>query len=98
MEVLKIIEQHIPCELKPRSLRLQPSKIDLNHPFVVGGIRLGCKTYGSPTMSDQALMPWPSLKMGPGDSARSHSANEFIFMHEIDEGIDTYIKLLKKII
>lgn len=96
-EVLEIIKQHVDCEITPRSFRLQPSSISKDHPFVVEGLKLNRTTYGSPTTSDQALMPWPSLKMGPGDSARSHSANEFIYIHEIEEAIDIYIAILKKL-
>jgi acetylornithine deacetylase len=96
-EVLEIIKQHVDCEITPRSFRLQPSSISSHNPFVLEGLKLNRKTYGSPTTSDQALMPWPSLKMGPGDSARSHSANEFIYIHEIEEAIDIYIAILKKL-
>jgi acetylornithine deacetylase len=97
-EVLEIIKQNVNCEVKARSLRLQPSSISSNHPFVQAGIKHKRKTYGSPTLSDQALMQWPSVKIGPGDSARSHSANEFIYVTEIEEGIELYIKLLNEII
>ncbi len=96
--VLEIIKQHVSCEVTPRSVRLQPSSINEDHPFVVEGKKLGITTYGSPTTSDQALMPWPSLKMGPGDSARSHSADEFINVIEIEDGIETYINILKKLL
>lgn len=80
--------------LTPRSTRLNPSGIDVGHPLAARFIMLGAETFGSPTLSDQALMPWPSLKIGPGDSARSHTANEFIFPHEIREAIDTYVAAL----
>lgn len=96
-EVLEIIKKNVTCEVTPRSVRLQPSSISKKHPFVLEGLKLNRTTYGSPTMSDQALMPWPSLKMGPGDSARSHSANEFIFISEIEEAIDIYITILKNL-
>lgn len=96
-EVLEIIKQHVDCEITPRSLRLQPSSISTIHPFILEGLKLNRGTYGSPTTSDQALMPWTSLKIGPGDSARSHSANEFIFITEIEEAIDIYITILKKL-
>jgi len=96
-EVLKIIKENVNCEITPRSLRLQPSKINADHPFVLEGMKLNLNTYGSPTMSDQALMPWLSLKMGPGNSARSHSANEFIYIHEIEEAVGIYINILKKL-
>ncbi len=97
-EVLKIIGQNVECEVYPRSTRLKPSSISIDHPIVMAGIALGRETYGSPTTSDQALLDIPSLKMGPGDSARSHMANEFIYLNEIEEGIDLYIKLLTEIV
>lgn len=97
-EILDTVKQHVACEVKPRSLRLRPSGIAANHPVVVAGKALGKKLYGSPTTSDQALIPTPSIKMGPGDSARSHSADEFIYVDEIESGINSYIALLEKII
>lgn len=97
-EVLEIIKQHVSCEVKPRSLRMRSTKIDITHPLVQAGISLGKSVYGSPTCSDKALMPFPALKMGPGDSARSHTANEFIYIDEITSGIELYIQLLNKIL
>ena len=97
-EVLELIKRHVTCDVKPRSLRLQSSGITPDHPFVQAGIAAGRKTYGSPTLSDQSLMPWPSVKIGPGDSARSHSADEFICLHEIEEAIELYINLLLTIL
>ncbi len=97
-EVLKIISQNVECDVNPRSTRLKPSSISLEHPIVKAGIALGRETYGSPTTSDQALLDIPSLKMGPGDSARSHMADEYIYVNEIEEGIDLYIKLLTEIL
>lgn len=97
-EVLKIIRQYVSCEVIPRSTRLKPSSISKDHPIVKAGIALGRETYGSPTTSDQALLDIPSLKMGPGDSARSHMADEFIYIDEIKEGIALYIKLISQII
>ena len=94
-EIADLLKKDAPCELKERSLRLNSSKIDKDHPLVQSGIALGRTTYGSPTLSDQAALNCQSLKLGPGDSTRSHSANEFIYIHEIEEGIDLYIKLLK---
>jgi acetylornithine deacetylase len=96
-EVLKIISQNVDCEVNPRSTRLKPSFISLEHPIVKAGIAMGRETYGSPTTSDQALIDIPSLKMGPGDSARSHMADEYIYLSEIEEGIELYIKLLTEI-
>jgi len=97
-EVLEIIRSHVTCDVTPRSIRLKPSKIDKNHPIVQAGISLGKTTYGSPTTSDQSLLDIPSLKMGPGDSARSHIADEYIYVDEIREGIDLYIRMLEKIL
>ncbi|MCU0369284.1 MAG: M20 family metallo-hydrolase, partial [Cyclobacteriaceae bacterium] len=75
-EILETLKINVACEVKPRSMRLRPSGIDVNHPIVKAGKELGKKLYGSPTTSDQALIPVQSIKMGPGDSARSHSADE----------------------
>jgi acetylornithine deacetylase len=97
-EVLKIIRQNVNCDVFPRSTRLKSSSISTDHPIVVAGLALGKKTYGSPTTSDQALLDIPSLKIGPGDSARSHMADEFIYVNEIKEGIDLYIQLITKIV
>jgi len=94
-EILKIIKEHIDAEIAPRSLRLNPSSIDLQHPLVQCGQFLGLKTYGSPTLSDQSLINAPSLKMGAGDSARSHTPDEYILLDEIEHGIATYIQLLE---
>lgn len=96
-EVLKIIQQNVNCDVTPRSTRLKSSSISEDHPIVKAGISLGRKTYGSPTTSDQALLDIPSLKMGPGDSARSHMADEFIYVDEIEQGISLYIQLISKI-
>jgi acetylornithine deacetylase len=97
-EVLDLIKQHVKCDVTPRSLRLKPSKIEKSHPIVQAGIALGRTTYGSPTTSDQALLDIPSLKIGPGDSARSHMADEFVYIDEIGDGIALYIKMLESII
>ncbi len=97
-EVLEIIRQHITCDVTPRSTRLKPSSIDKNHPIVQAGISLGRTTYGSPTTSDQALLDIPSLKIGPGDSARSHMADEFVYVEEVKEGIELYIEMLERIV
>ena len=94
-EIADILTQEAPCELKARSLRLNSSSIDKNHPLVQSGIALGRSTYGSPTLSDQAALSCQSLKLGPGDSTRSHSANEFIYVQEIEEGVALYIKILE---
>lgn len=97
-EVLEIIRSNVKAEVTPRSERLKPSSISLKHPLVKAGVALGRNTFGSPTTSDQALLPIPSLKMGPGFSGRSHMADEFIYLHEIEEGIQLYIALLEKVI
>jgi acetylornithine deacetylase len=94
LEVLEIIRQHVSCSVDPRSVRLNSSSVERNHPMVQSGVLIGRQLYGSPTTSDQALMSFPTFKMGPGDSSRSHTANEFIYLHEIEEGIDLYIQLL----
>jgi len=94
-EVSELLQQEAPCEMTPRSLRLNSSAIDANHDLVKSGLQLGRKTYGSPTLSDQAALSCQSVKLGPGDSTRSHSADEFIYAHEIEEGIDLYIKILE---
>lgn len=97
-EVLGEIKKAVGSEVKARSTRLKPSSIAKDHPIVQAGIALGRQTYGSPTTSDQALLSIPSLKCGPGDSARSHTADEFIYLQEIEEGIDLYIEMLSKIV
>ncbi|TPE45960.1 M20 family metallo-hydrolase [Pontibacter mangrovi] len=97
-EVLETIQQHVKAEVKPRSMRLKPSSIPMEHPLVQAGLSMGRQTYGSPTTSDQALLPVPSLKMGPGFSGRSHMADEYIHLHEIEEGIKLYIELLERVI
>jgi len=93
-EVYSIICRCVDSEVKARSFRLSPSRIGTDHPLVRRCVEMGMRPFGSPTLSDQALMPFPSLKLGPGDSARSHSADEYIYIGEIDEAIDTYIRLL----
>lgn len=97
-EVIDLIKAHVDCEVKPRSTRLRSTSIALDHPLVKAGTSLGRTYYGSPTTSDKALMPFPALKMGPGDSARSHTADEYIFIEEIREGIALYINLLNQVL
>lgn len=96
-EIYEIVQKRVKSELKPRSFRLNSSKIALDHPLVLRGIELGLEYYGSPTLSDQALMPFETLKIGPGDSARSHTANEYIRVDEIEKGIEIYIRLLENL-
>lgn len=86
------------CELRARSFRLHSSSIATDHPLVRRCLEHGMKPFGSPTLSDQALMPWPSLKLGPGDSARSHAADEYIAIGEIDDAINTYVSLLEGLV
>lgn len=97
-EVVEEIKNKISCRVEPRSLRLRATAIDTEHPLVKAGLALSRQTFGSATLSDKALMPYPALKMGPGDSARSHSADEFIYLREIEEGIDIYIELLNRLL
>jgi acetylornithine deacetylase len=96
--ILEEISKNVSAEVKPRSLRMRSSLIPADHVFVQSGLKLGRTCYGSPTTSDKALMPFPALKMGPGDSARSHTADEFIFVKEVAEGIGLYISLLKNVL
>ncbi|MCU0356784.1 MAG: M20 family metallo-hydrolase [Cyclobacteriaceae bacterium] len=96
-EVIDEIRQHVSCDVKPRSVRLRSSGIPADHPLVQAANKLGIRTYGSPTTSDQALIPLPSVKIGPGDSARSHMADEFIYTDELKHGIHTYIDLLEEL-
>lgn len=96
-EILATIKENVRCEIIARSLRLRPSGIGKEHALYKAGEKLGIQFYGSPTTSDQALIPVPSIKLGPGDSARSHSADEFIFLHEIEDGINGYIKLIESL-
>lgn len=97
-ELFEEIKQHIACEPKARSFRLNSTSTPLDHPLVQRAIALGRKPFGSPTLSDQALMFFPSMKMGPGKSARSHTADEFIYVHEIEEAIGLYIQLLESVL
>jgi acetylornithine deacetylase len=97
-EVLDIILRHVACEVTPRSLDLNSSRLAREHPVVRRCEALGRVPYASPTTSNQAVLPFPSLKIGPGDSARSHTANEFILPREIEEAIDIYEKILDNLI
>ena len=97
-ELLHIIHANTNCNAQPRSVRMRSSSIALDHPIVKAGLALGRTYYGSPTTSDKALIPFTSLKMGPGDSARSHTADEYIFLKEIEEGIQLYTTLLQKVL
>lgn len=97
-EVLEIIRSNVQCDIQPRSTRLRSTSIPLEHPLIKSGIALGREYYGSPTTSDKALMSFSTLKMGPGDSARSHTADEYIYLDEIRQGIELYIRLLSSIL
>jgi acetylornithine deacetylase len=97
-DILEVIKANVKSEVQPRSTRLRSSSIALDHPLVKAGTNLGRTYYGSPTTSDKALMNFPTLKMGPGDSARSHTADEYIYINEIKEGIELYIQLLNQLL
>ncbi|WP_291724483.1 M20 family metallo-hydrolase [Bernardetia sp.] len=97
-EVFEIIDKNTNSELKARSFRLNSSSIPKEHPFVQAGIKDGHTVYGSPTLSDQAVLSCPSVKLGIGDSLRSHQADEFIYLHELENGLKDYIKLLGNIL
>jgi acetylornithine deacetylase len=97
-EILETIQNNLKSTVQCRSMRLRATAIAMEHPLVQAGVELGKKPYGSPTTSDKALMPFPALKVGPGDSARSHTADEFIYIDEIHEGISFYIQLLNKLL
>ncbi len=93
-EILDTVKNHLTAEVNPRSMHLNASSIPISHELVQAGIALGRTTYGSPTLSDQSVLSCQSLKLGPGETLRSHSANEFIYLNEIEEGIQLYIKIL----
>lgn len=93
-ELLELIKSSVSCEVKERSTRIGSSHLPMDHPAVVRGLSLGLEPFGSPTTSNQALCHFPTLKIGPGDSARSHSADEYIRLDEIANGIETYVALL----
>ena len=97
-EILDIIKSNVNCDVQPRSLRLKSSSIGLDHPIVLAGLEAGRTCYGSPTTSDKALIPFPALKIGPGDSARSHTADEYIYIDEIKVGIKLYVEMLEKVL
>ena len=97
-EIVDLLQKDAPLTLTPRSTDLNSSAIPIDHPLVEAGLELDRETYGSPTLSDQAKLSCPSLKLGPGDSTRSHTADEYIYVQEIEEGIELYIALLNKIL
>lgn len=97
-EILAVIRTHVHCAVEPRSVRLRPSAISLEHPIVRAATTITIPTFASATLSDQSVMPFPSVKIGPGVSERSHTANEFIRLAEIEQGITTYIQLCEALI
>ena len=97
-EIYYIIRQNVNSDVKARSFRLSSSRIDISHPLVQRTIQLGRQPFGSPTLSDQALMRFPSMKMGPGESSRSHTADEFIKISEIREAISIYLSMLRDLV
>ena len=94
-----IISGQLPewCEVKARSFNLNSSRIDVNHPVIRKAVSLGMKPYGSPTLSDQAILDCPSFKLGPGESARSHTADEFVTLAELEQAVPMYLKLLDRL-
>ena len=97
-DAFRIIDELIESDVKPRSFKLNSSGIPILHPIVQRGINIGLSYYGSPTTSDQAVIPYPSVKIGPGNSARSHTADEYILISEIEEGFRIYVDLLTNLI
>ena len=93
-ELFTEIQKHISCKAEARSFRLNSSRIEESHPFVQKAKKLGRMPFGSPTLSDQALMAFPSVKIGPGRSSRSHTADEYIMIKEIEEALELYLKIL----
>ena len=93
-ELLDETAQHVSCEFKPRSTRLNGSSISLEHPIVRRGLSMGLEAFGSPTTSNQSVSPFTTLKIGPGQSSRSHTADEYIMISEIEEAVGIYVKLL----
>lgn len=94
LDILEEIGKHVKCEFKPRSTRLDGSSISLDHPVVKKGLSMGLKAFGSPTTSNQAVSPFTTIKIGPGQSSRSHTADEFILLSEVEEAVGIYIELL----
>ena len=93
-QIVRLIRQHVGADVTPRSMHLNSSRIALGHPLVRKGLALGRRPFGSATLSDQSLMPFDTVKIGPGDSARSHTPDEYIYLAEIKTGIQGYIDLL----
>ena len=95
-DIFNYLKQNLDCEVKPRSLDLNSSSISRNHKIILAADNLNFKKYGSPTLSDQAKIDCKSIKLGPGDSLRSHTANEFVYVNEIKDGINKYILLIEE--
>jgi len=96
-EIVDIIRQHVACDVTPRSLRHNSSHIAASHPVVQRGLQLGLTPFGSPTTSNQTVVTFTTLKIGPGDSARSHTADEYIRLSEVQQGVTTYVSLLDQL-
>ena len=97
-ELLSLIKEAVSCEVKERSTRIGSSHLPVSHPIVRRGLSLGLQPFGSPTTSNQALCSFPTLKIGPGDSSRSHGPDEYITLDEISRGVATYVALLDEMI
>lgn len=97
LDILEEIGRHVTCEFKPRSTRLDGSSISMDHPVVRKGLSMGLEAFGSPTTSNQAVSPFTTIKIGPGQSSRSHTADEFILLSEIDEAVGVYVELLDQL-
>ena len=97
-EVVELIKENVNAEIYPRSVDLNSSSISINHPIVKAVNEIGIPVYGSPTLSDQTKLSCPSIKIGPGDSSRSHTANEFIYINEIEKGCEIMKKLIEKLL
>ena len=97
-ELCEYIQTQVGSEVTARSYRINPSAISIEHPIVKRGIALGMKHFGSPTTSDQALVPFTTIKIGPGDSARSHTADEYILKDEITNGVKLYVELVRGLV
>lgn len=94
LQILDVVKEHVKCDFKPRSTRHNGAHIDLGHPIVQKGLSMGLGAFGSPTTSNQSVCPFTTIKIGPGESSRSHTADEFILISEIEDGIEKYVTLL----
>lgn len=96
-ETVELLRKELRSTITPRSTRIRASVIEESHPLVRAAVKAGAATFISPTTSDRTLMPFPALKIGPGDSSRSHTADEYVLLTEIEEGIDTYLKIIENL-